>query len=868
MRAVVIGVVTLAAACGDNIHPSLFVDTQVASNTLAAGDQVGARCSVVDAHGNAALDPRTGNPLDDTIEFTISYEAPESFSTDSDGNVVAAKVGTATVRCAAPSLSLIDRDPETVTIVAGPPVRAITRLDRPTTLAGQADGVTCVVFDAFDNQVQNFVQAVAISPMGAGTTTTTSDVTADLVGEYQVTCVVMGAADVQPDDLVVLPALPDSLVGTLDPERTLYAISDQVALVATAFDVFGNRVDDVTYAYSSSPSVPSPSPARFVFAQDGLFMLTAMVTSQTNNDKALSVTLPAKVDTNGPTIDCMRIDAPTVAAEAYMVQQAAGTVTFPVRITAAFNVRSVTIGGTVATLNTSSGNYEASLPIGFGMNFVDVIATDTNNVQNSTTCFVLAAQAYNPEGATMAGSLALRLDPYAIGDPNPAGLDSLNDIFYTVISSSALVTLVDSALSNANPIHSGGCGIFACNPTVNYNAGTVAWDQPQTTLSLIPGGMRATVHLPNVRLNVSACGTTCCIGGSNIQVTASFIDASVDFSLMLQGGLLRTAVAGSPTVTVGSVNLNGSGFCGFVINLIQGFFTGTVKNAIQSSLANLINTRVGPMLDQITSSLDISTLGQSFAVPRLDSTGTITLGFAMAFTSLDITTARALLGIGTRFTPGMVAQNRPSLGIAQRTASALIDPPGTSNAQPVGLAAYEGLLNQVLHALWRGGYFQATLNIGSGTAVIDGRLPAVAAISPGGNAKLMLGGIAATLTIPGIIDNPIQILFGGQASATVTLVGNSLVFGNLTLDQLFVSFDVTLSQSQRDAMASFLTTALQNVLGSALNNGLPAFPIPSFTLPASVSMYGLPAGARLGIVNPVLTTQDSYCVLDGAFGVQ
>jgi hypothetical protein len=58
------------------------------------------------------------------------------------------------------------------------------------------------------------------------------------------------------------------------------------------------------------------------------------------------------------------------------------------------------------------------------------------------------------------------------------------------------------------------------------------------------------------------------------------------------------------------------------------------------------------------------------------------------------------------------------------------------------------------------------------------------------------------------------------------------------------------------------------VLANAINNGLPALPIPSFTLPASVSSYGLPAGARLGILNPVLSTGNAHAVLDGQFGAQ
>src|SRR5262249_19626020 len=138
--------VTALAACGDNLHPGIVVETHVAATTLAAGDRVNARCSIIDATGQPVLDEK-GNPLTDTTMMVVSYEAMESFATAADGEIIAAKVGTATVRCSAPSLALVDRDPPTVTIVPGPPVRAITHLDNATVLAGQADGVSCLVFD-------------------------------------------------------------------------------------------------------------------------------------------------------------------------------------------------------------------------------------------------------------------------------------------------------------------------------------------------------------------------------------------------------------------------------------------------------------------------------------------------------------------------------------------------------------------------------------------------------------------------------------------------------------------------------------------------------------------------------------------------
>lgn len=859
-------VVALAAGCGDNKKPQLVVETRVAKQTVAAGEPIGARCAVLDELGEPALDVH-GMPITDSTQFVIAYQHEDAFSKNADGQVIAARVGTATVRCSAPALGLVDAHPEEIRIIAGPPVRAITQLAHPTAVAGEPVGVTCLAFDAFDNQVTGFPQSLALSPFGAGTTMTTESITATAAGEYEVTCVVMGAADVEPDVLIVVPALPSSLVVAVDPERTVYAIDDQVTLVAEAHDRFGNRVDDIAFSYAATPGVPSPSDARFQFSADGTYALSATVTSPTQDGMVLSTSHTVFVNSVGPAIECRRVDAPSQASEAYMLQRGPSTLVVPVRVTDAFDVRSVKINGATATLNPTTGNYEAGVGAGFGMSFVDVVATDQFGRENSTTCFILVAESFTAENTHMAGSLGMRLDPNAIGDPQPTGLNSINDILLAVLSSPPLRALVDGGLLGANPVSNGGCGVFACSPRVNYNGNSIHWDQPSSTVSLVPGGLQIQVTLPNVRLSVNACGTTCCIGGSTISVTASSISATVAFSLQLQGGVLRAAVQGTPTVTVGSVGLDGSGFCGLIIDLLESFFTGTVRDAVRDALSSFINSDVAPLLDQLVSSLDINTLGTSFQVPRLDGSGTIGLQFGLAFSSFDITTLRALLGIGTRFTPAVIAHNRPSLGIPRRTPNPLLDPPGTSAARPVGISLYEGVLNQVLHGLWRGGFFQAALQIGTGTATIDSRLPPVAAIT-GSQAQLMLGGIHATIRIPGIIDTPIPLLFGGRATASVSLSGDDLRFGNLTLTQLFVSFQASLTQNQRNAMATFLTQILQGVLADAINNGLPAFPIPTFALPPSVADFGLPAGAKLGVINPQLSTSGVHVVLTGGFGVR
>jgi hypothetical protein len=276
------------------------------------------------------------------------------------------------------------------------------------------------------------------------------------------------------------------------------------------------------------------------------------VTSPTFGDVALATSRTVIVNSAGPAIQCMRADAPTQPSEAYMLQRAPSTLIVPVRVSGAFAVQSVTINGAPATLHPGSGNYEAGVPADFGMTFADVIAKDQFGRENSTTCFVLAAQSFTAEGDHMPGAIGMRLDPRAIGDPQPTGLDSINDILHTILGSTQLRGLVDSGMVAANPVSNGGCGVFACSPRLNYNAGSLRWDAPASSLVLAPGGLSAQVTLPNVRLAVNACGTTCCIGGSTIGVTASSISATVGFSLQLQGGVLRAALSGTPTVTVGA----------------------------------------------------------------------------------------------------------------------------------------------------------------------------------------------------------------------------------------------------------------------------------------------------------------------------
>jgi hypothetical protein len=274
------------------------------------------------------------------------------------------------------------------------------------------------------------------------------------------------------------------------------------------------------------------------------------------------------------------------------------------------------------------------------------------------------------------------------------------------------------------------------------------------------------------------------------------------------------------------------------------------------------------VLDGVVSNLDISSLSASFAVPRLDS-GSLTLSFAPAFTSLGTTTARALFGIGTKLT-APVGQTYASLGVAIPTGSVLTDP--NPAGQSTAIAAHIGILDQALHALWRGNYFHATVDPaqytggtpGQGTLSIDARLPPVASFV-NGVVNLDLGDVDLVLDT----GQAITMTAGIRAHTNVALTGNALSFSGIVLDEVHLSSDmISLTQMQQDQMQMVVQGLAQNLIDTSLNSALPSLPIPTFTLPASLAQYGLPAGAQLGITSPSLAVTPPHFVLRGGFGVQ
>lgn len=826
-----------------------------------AGDTVHARCLVLD---------QEGNPMDElSAAAQVGFSPAGLLTRNAEGEVVAAIVGTVEATCSLPRYGLYSPG-ENFLIVPGAPHNVVTEVVRTEVTAGEEVEATCAVFDYFGNEVTEYDAQIALSPQGEGMTTDGLVAVVEKSGLYAVSCDVAGASEVEEAFVRVNAALPASIAVSLRPDRNRFRIGDQSVMDTLVLDRFGNRVTGAQIQYDVIGGSASNQGNRFSFTNDGRFVLSANVTSALDADATeVRAELEVTVNSGGPSIECLRPGTTTVA-DAYMIDAAVGSnVAIPVRVADEFGVAEVRIAGVTAT-ETSPGVFTATVPnASWGLNVAEVIAVDQDGVESSRVCARLVSDDWVGETALLDNSIALKLAQQAFGPGTPNQLTTINEILRVILNSPGLKQMIDAAIPSR--LYSGGCGFTATVPNVDYVRGSLNFGAVTTAVNLRNGGLQLNLTIPNFSLRASACGAIACIGGSTVTARATSVTASINANLTLQGGRLRATMVGDPTVAINNINIDGSGFCGWLVGIISDIFSGTIRDEVTKVLRNMIRDEVGPMLDSLVSSLDINSIGDTFDVPRLDGSGTISLGFGIGMSSLSITeNNRALIGIGSRFSVGTAAHSRTSLGVARRVGNVLLEPPTTAS-QPVGVALYEGVLNQVLHALWRGGMFQAEIPVSNGFARIDAMLPPVASIT-GSKAKIELGGLVLELGLPGFIDpaNPLRIVANVRASLNVSIANDQLGFSNFAIEPngLFLSFDDSIDATSRQIVEDVIGDVLEVILVSALNDGLPALPIPSFTLPASVSDYGLPANAQLGVTNPALTISGTHFRLMGGFGVR
>ncbi len=868
----VLAVVGIFASCGDNLEPDTEVDSTVvtmletsAPTQVKAGDAITVTCTLLE------------NDVPTMVAADVRVVSEDSVMRMGK-QVIARTVGTVEVTCALPDRGLIDPTPAIVEIVHGAAANVVTTITPDPVVAGNNVTATCAVYDAYGNLIEDGdAPALEISPIDAGNTVSGMSAFMTRAGHYTARCDLPGTTT-NNAGFDVIPNLPASIVLARWPDLPVYAVGAIVDITHIVSDRYGNEILEPSVTRSFTKVSGSVNPVNVLAGQwrfdgEGRFSMRTTVDPPTEMGLPVTAAVDVVVNSRGPAIACVN--------DASMINLFPGsTYTVVGKASDENGVTSLTVNGQAVSV-AQDGSWSAQITSRFGMNFVDITAIDSFGEPTTKVCTFLIANRYGGTTAPIADTVSLKLTPSAVDDGNRSnGLTSLADILHAVINSQGLRDTLHNSLLAANPLKPDSCdssvfGICLYRSRVDYISNSLPG--PHTVgLQLVTGGIFANVFLDNPSLQLRLRGHVSGIPYDTTGwVTFDYVRVQLIFDLSLQNNKPKITVrAGSVYAEVGGISTNFNGVDGWIINnilvpLAQGYIRDTVRNIIRDFVTNNFNA----ILDGVIGGLDVATLGATFNVPKLDGTGSIPMSFGLSFSSVNAQTSRLLFGIGTRFST-TAANAYPSLGVPYPSSPAvLLDP--TVSTQNTAVSAHVAILNGALHALWRANFFAGSLGsssvpgLPSGvTFVLNTRLPPVAYVSSAGIPQLHIGALDLTVSHPSLPPN-LSVTLGAEAHTTVNLNGNDLSFGGIVVDALHVSTDaVNLSAQQQQDLQGVLISLIQDVVDESLNDALPALPIPSFTLPASVGAYGLPVGARLGIVSPTLQTSPQHFILRGQFGVQ
>jgi hypothetical protein len=861
----------LTAGCGSDEEPAPPPVQSVYSGarttvqaTVAAGDKVVVSCVLVDVQGN-----NVQPPADTTL--AVVYAPSDSVRTDASGQTIAVRAGRVNVSCTFPSLGVGDDVGAPLAITPGPVASVDTAVSATSLVAGGEVTATCTAHDAFGNVVPDAKPTFASAPAEVGNVITGMTAQLTHAGVYDLACELPGAAP-RPVPIEILPGPPATLVVSPSPMKPVYPIGSVVTLESVVGDQYGNPVLTAPTTYASAPSSSSTLGANhFQYLVNGLYTLTATVPPPTATGKALVAQVEIEVDGNGPTIEC---DGP---ADGTMLNAAPGSnIAFTGTVNSPNGVASVSVNGAAA--NLAGDTFSVPFTTRFGINFANIVATSKNGAQSTRTCSFLVANQWAPEASLYADTIDLKLTQPAVDDGVRTGaVSSFGDMLSAVANSPGLASTLDSGLRSANPLKPRACDSRTCtflgcvcwySSGVDYNSLSLPGVQV-VDVTLVNGGLAVRARVPNVGANLRVHGDVGPIPYNTTGwVTFSYLDVTMIIDTTLSGGKLRGSVRPNSVVTgVGNVSTAFGGVDGWIINnILVPLAEGTLKSTVSSLVTNYISNNFNAVLDGVLSGLDVSTLGTSFNVPKLDGSGNIPLSFGLGFSTVSTTSSRMLVGLSSRLT-APASHALSSLGVAIPPGAVLDDLP-IGAPSSAGVAIHVGVLDQALHALWRGGMFNATMTgtqLGGGLPAdagirVNTQLPPVATLS--GNAvELSLGSLYLQVTYPGLFGGtdgggnplpPLRVELGARATSTPSLVANDLKFGNFVITEMhFSTGDVSLDTSTNGVLTSMLQTLLQRVIDKALNDALPALPIPSFALPPSLQTYGIGPG-KLGLVNPSL----------------
>lgn len=841
------------------------VETRVGERRTPAGLENRVTCQVLDQQGA----PIPGHQTVVEVHPDSGFEATEA-------GLIGEIARDYRLICAAPTLGLRDPTPADWTVTPATPASAVAEVSASDINAGDEVEITCRIFDAYGNEIPpadlDGQPLIGIDPPPAGIEGRPNDrFRLTSAGIFDVTCTAPGAQAAPGVALQVRPGLPARLAVGLFPERPVYQVGNVVELTTIVTDEFDNPLTGVAITHAASPDLPGFGAGRYQAAREGRYLLSATVEGETRNGVELTAEEEILVDLGGPGIVC---DRPAPGEVLYRPEN--GRIVVQGRVADVAGIQSVRVDGEQVPLS-AEGRWSIDRPVEWGLNVHEVVATDEVGNENSALCAYFAADDFLSEQTPLPDALLLRLGQGAIDDgapDNPIG--SITDIIRRILNSQGLVDTVNQAALAQNPIVPNECrtrvfGVCIFRFGVDYEGLSIGGPNDMT-LTLVDGGMRMEATVVNLEVRARLRGTL----GNRARIIARRITIGLTFNVNRRfDGNPSVSVRSLDRVEVGDLDADFSGFItGFILELAFEAFEGLIRRTVVDALRGFLENNINAALADLLTNLDIGALAQGFEVPSLTGGAPVPLTIAPQLSTIDFAPGRALIGIQTLIQgPNRQPGRNPGVPLPPGSFS-----PNLPENRTVGASVAVALLNQILHRLWRAGYFDAEaggLVAGVGDGLPDGAevfldLPTPPAVIGGdGDSSLtiFLGPANAGVIYPGIFAEPFPLSVAAVVRAQVRLVGEQdVVFEGVQVQALHLGLGgATVQQRSRQILEQTLTRIIQGVIDRALNDGLPSLPLPEFIIPQSLGRFGLPVGRGLGLRQGTLTGTEAHWILNGNF---
>ena len=661
------------------------------------------------------------------------------------------------------------------------------------------------------------------------------------------------------------------------PEQQIYSRGQPITISAAVVDRHGQPVPGAVVTFESSPAEDDRAGNTFVYQSDGTFTITATAAV---TGESLTASLLLTVQGQGPVIAC------TQPFDGAMLNGEPGTtLLFQGTVNSTNGVAHFAVNG--VDVPVVDGAFSTPIVAAWGLNIVTLDSLDDVGTPAQKVCSFVLSNTWASEQLPTADTVSLKLVQSAVDDLSRADeLDSLGDILHAIVNSDVAAETLHRTLQAANPLKPESCDSRTCtflgcvcwySSGVSYQASQLTGPSTTFATPVANSGLHTQTRFNDVVVRLRVTGDVAGIPYDTTgDVILDYVDIVSTFDVTLSNGRPRVTVRpGSVSANAGSVTTQFGQVDGWIMdNIIIPLAQGYLRDAIRNLLRDYVTNNFSQALDGVIGSLDVM-LPATYAVRSMSATADITMNAGIAFSHSNGNSSRMLFGLGTRFV-APVAHARTSLGTPK------LFPPNTlfdvaiAPGKSAGDAFHEVITGQALHALWRAGYFDAVLGGGALNGVIPAgvsvttvaSLPPVATIRPDARVEIAIGSLAVQLQHPTLFPGTVDGTVAGRVSCVPQINGGVLVLSACIVDELRFAAAQRLDAATFAQVEGLMRGILEAILPAAANGSVPSLPVPFFTLPASLGPFGLPVGATLGVVGPVVHTSGAHHVRIGSFGIR